>query len=72
MVAGIYMWVFVTETNKTTSRSHYLFLQLHVIDIELTCADLHAIGPRVIDIFAAKSSTVLEPSTARSATTDSA
>ncbi len=45
-------------------------MQLHVIDIELTFAGLHAIGPPVIGIFAAKSSAVLEPGTARSATTD--
>ena len=47
-------------------------MQLHVIGLELTFAGLHAIGPPVIDMFAAKSSAVLEPSTARSATTDSA
>ena len=47
-------------------------MQLHVIGLELTFARLDAIGPHVINIFADKSSTVLEPSTARSATTDSA
>ena len=47
-------------------------MQLHVIGLELTFAGLHSIGPHVINIFAAKSSAVLEPSTARSATTDSA
>ena len=46
--------------------------QLYDISLALTCAGLHAIGPRVIDTFAAKSSAVLEPSSARSATTDSA
>ena len=47
-------------------------MQLHVIDLELTFAGLHAIGPPVIDIFAANSSTVLEPRTTRSAATESA
>ena len=47
-------------------------MQLHVIGLELTFARLHAFRPAVIDIFVAISSAVLEPSTARSATTDSA
>ena len=42
------------------------------IALELTFACLHAFGPHVISVFVAKSSTVFEPSTARSATTDSA
>ena len=44
-------------------------MQLHVIGLALTFAGRHAIGPPVIDIFAAKSSAVLEPSAAGSATT---
>ena len=47
-------------------------MKLHVIGLELTFACLHAFGPYVINVFAAKSSAVLEPSTARSAATDSA
>ena len=47
-------------------------MQLHVIGLELTFTGLRAFRPLVIDTFAAKSSAVLEPSTARSATTDSA
>ena len=38
--------------------------------MELTFACLHAIGPSVINILAAEASTVLEPSTAASATTE--
>ena len=59
------------EMNRKTLSSQCLDIQLHVIDLELTFAGRHAIGPPVIDIFAAKSSAVLEPSTARSAATDS-
>ena len=47
-------------------------MQLHVIIFELTFARRHAIIPLMINIAGAKSSAVLEPSTTRSATTDSA
>ena len=47
-------------------------MQLHVIGLELTFAGLRAFRPPVTNIFAAKSSAVLIPSTAGSATTDSA
>ena len=40
--------------------------------IELTFAGIHAFCPYVTNVFVAKSSTVFEPSAARSATTDSA
>ena len=43
----------------------------HAIDAELTFAGLHAFRPFVINILAAKSSTIIEPSTTRSATTHS-
>ena len=39
---------------------------------ELTFAGRHAVNPLVINIFVASTSAVLKPSTARSATTDSA
>ena len=47
-------------------------MQSLVIGLELTFAGLHTFRPLVVNILAAKSSAVLEPSTARSATTDSA
>ena len=47
-------------------------MHLRAIDIELTFAGFHALIPLVVDVVAASTSTVLEPSTARSATTDSA
>ena len=47
-------------------------MHLHVIALELTFAGLHALKPAVMSVSAAGPSTVLEPSTARSATTDSA
>ena len=72
VAAGIYTWAFVTTNDKKTLSIHCLDKQLHVIGLELTFAGRHAFMPPVINIFAAKTSTVLEPSTARSATTDSA
>ena len=72
VTAGVYMWVFATETNRKTHSSHYLDTQLHSIGLELTFTGRHAIGPPVIDILAANSSAALEPSAARSATTGSA
>ena len=72
VAVGIYMWEFVKETNGKTLRNHCLVMQLHLIGLGLTFAGLHAFRPPVINIVAAKSSAVLEPSTARSATTDSA
>ena len=57
------------EQNKLSAVATY---SSTYTSMQLTFAGLHAIGPSVIDIFTAKSSAVLEPSTARSATTDSA
>ena len=45
---------------------------LHALYPELTFAGLHALKPFVINISVACTSTILVPSTARSATTDSA
>ena len=47
-------------------------MYLHTAAIELTFADLHAFKPAVIDVSVADIPTVLVPSTARSAATDSA
>ena len=47
-------------------------MPLHAIALQLTFAGLHALNPAVISVCAAGPSAVLEPSTARSATTDSA
>ena len=69
-----YLYVGIGRRNERGNayNSHHLAMQLHAFDLELTFARRHAIRPPVINIFAAKSSAVLEPSTARSATTDSA
>ena len=74
MAASIYaMWVFVKEVNrKRLTVAVYSHSYIHIIDLELTFAGLHAIGPPVINVFAATSSAALEPSTPRSAATDSA
>ena len=47
-------------------------IHLHAINPELTFAGLHALRPPVVNISVVSSSAVLEPSTARSTTTDSA
>ena len=68
----LHMRALVKETKSKTLSSHRLVMQSHVIFLGLTFAGLHAFRPPVSNVFAAKSSAVLEPSTARSATTDSA
>ena len=60
----------IGQRNK--QNSHGLVMHLHAIGLELTFAGLHAFRPPVINISVADSSAVLEPSAARSATTDSA
>ena len=70
--ADIYMWIFVKDANRKTPSTHYLVMQLHVIGLKLTFAGRHAIEPPVINVSVAGTSTVLKPSTARSATTGSA
>ena len=46
-----------------------MYLQ-HVVSLELTCTGRHSLNPLVVNVFIAGTSTVLKPSTARSATTD--
>ena len=48
-----------------------MYLQ-YAVSLELTFAGRHALKPLEINIFVTGTSTVLKPSTARSATTDSA
>ena len=69
VASDIYMRALVNETN---SSRQCLVMQLRVFSIQLTFARRHTIIPLVINIAGAKSSAVLEPSTTRSATTDSA
>ena len=66
------VYVSIGQRNDKTVSSYRLVIELHVISLALTFAGLHAFRPPVSNVFAAKSSAVLEPSTARSATTDSA
>ena len=61
--------------NKQVNYIHFglsKFMYLHTTNLKLTFADLHAFKPAVIDVSVADTSAVLVPSTARSATTDSA
>ena len=64
------------EENAITVNSHCLAcairLYLHAINLELTVASLDALKPPVTNVPVADTSTILKPSTARSATTDSA
>ena len=70
--AGI-LFVTIHQSNKpNTLSSHCLVMQLHVIGLELTFAGIYTFKPPVINVFAATSSAVLKPSTARSAATDCA
>ena len=67
-----YLYVGTRQRNEK-GNVYYYALQLHAVDLGLTFAGLHAFRPVMINnIFAAKSPAVLEPSTARSATTGSA
>ena len=47
-------------------------MYLHPVRLELTYASRNALEPPVINVSVARTSTILKPSTARSATTDSA
>ena len=71
-IAGMHMSAFVKATSSNTLRRHCLDMQLDVIGLELTFAGIYAFKPPVINVFAATSSAVLKPSTARSAATDCA
>ena len=63
----------IGQTNERKRLSiRWLVMHLHTIDLPLTFTGLQTFGPLVLNIFVAKSSAVLEPSTARSATTGSA
>ena len=74
VVAGVYMWAgqrqkrdMLQQTLLTLGNNY-----LHALSLELTFAGLHSFKPPVINISIASTSTVLKPSTVRSATTDSA
>ena len=47
-------------------------MYLHAVNLQLTCAGLHALKPSVIHVAFTGTSALLKPSTARSATTGSA
>ena len=64
------------EENAVTVNSHCLVcvisLYVHVINLKLTFASPDALKPPVTNVPVANTSAILKPSTARSATTDSA
>ena len=57
---------------RETINSSYLAMHLHATALTRTFAGLHALKPAVMKVFVACTSALLEPSTARSAATDSA
>ena len=59
---------YINKNAITVTERRYV----HAISLELTFASLHALKPAVINVYVSVTSAVLEPSTARSATTDSA
>ena len=65
--AAVYMWALIKDTQKKQKR-----IDLHAVDIELTFAGLGSLKPHVTNVSVAGASAILIPSTARSATTDSA
>ena len=82
MTASVYMWTLIKTTkrkllqyNSQQSLSNSLrefVLYLHAISLELTFASFDALNPPVINVPVVDTSAILEPGTARSATTDSA
>ena len=63
------------HNSKKRGNSHYLVcarIYLHAINPELTFAGLHSLRPPVVYVSVGSTSAVLVPSTAGSATTDSA
>ena len=64
-------WYFLCG-HSSTKRNRTTLSSLCCLAMELTFACLHAFRPLVINVFAAEASAVLEPSTGRSAATDSA
>ena len=70
--AGIYIHEHWPKKQREKGKTLNSQCFCHAITWELTFAGLHAFRPPVINIAGAKLSAVLEPSTARSATADSA
>ena len=78
----LYMWILVKTTKRKplqynsqqslSSSLREFVLYLHVISLELTFASFDALNPPVINVPVVDTSTILEPSTTGSATTDSA
>ena len=77
VAASVYVYVVVDQSTKmkTRKQSHCLVCEriyLAGVSFGLTFAGLDALKPPVISVAVAGTSTILIPSTARSATTDSA
>ena len=55
---------------RKTLSGHCLHVNVHITGLELTFTGINAFRPSVINFFGPKSPAILEPITARSATTD--
>ena len=66
---GVYMWTLLKRNKEKNAIANR---RLYTNRLELTFAALHALGPSALCVPVASTSTLLKPSTARSATTDSA
>ena len=74
MAAGVCRWAMMVNAKRNAPINPLSSLIKHVatpIYAGLTCAGLHALNPTVLKIFVADTSTILIPSTTRSAATDS-
>ena len=73
--AGVGIWTLAKSKKRETLQQSLLSLSddsIHAISLELTFARIHTFEPPVINVSVAGTPTVLKPSTARSATTESA
>ena len=72
---GVDIWALVKNKNSKTRQQSLPWLSdnhVYVISLELTFTCIHTFEPPVINVSVAGTSTVLKPSTTRSATTESA
>ena len=74
VAADVCMWGIIINTKRKTLRKSLFSVSGHVstaVNLGLTFASLHALKPAVIHVSVAGTSTIIIPSTTRSATTDS-
>ena len=73
IIVVITVGVYIRHSSKIQKQKNAIAVAVYITDfLELTFAGLHALGPPVICLSVTSTSTLLKPSTARSATTGSA